>query len=422
MASLKISGGNPLYGKLPVQGSKNAVLPMMAAALLLPGETQLAGCPHISDVEAMAEVLRACGASVVWQDSVLCIDASNVFPADIPAESTRRTRACVLLLGALLARCRRAVMARPGGCAIGERPIDLHLYALRRLGADIMGAGEKEELLCCEAERLTGGEISFRFPSVGATQNAILAAVLAKGTTRIHNAAAEPEVTWLCRFLNRAGAGIAGAGTQHLEIEGGRPLHAVSFEVPPDRIVAGTYLAAVLAAGGEVLLQRVCAEELSSVTEVLSAAGGLLRRTEEGLLVKKNGRLRAFDYLCTAPYPGFPTDMQSQLLALAACADGTTVLEEKIFEARFHIVDEFIRMGADIYVEESCAIVNGVRALHGERVEARDLRGAAALVVGALAAEGTTVIAGAEYIRRGYEDIVGDLSRLGAVLSAEEGG
>lgn len=418
MASLKISGGNPLYGKLSVQGSKNAVLPMMAAALLLPGETQLAGCPRISDVEAMAEVLRACGAVVRWQDTVLCINASEVVPADIPAESTKRTRACVLLLGAQLARCRRAVMARPGGCAIGERPIDLHLYALRKLGADITMLGE--ELLCCEAERLTGGEISFRFPSVGATQNAILAAVLAKGTTRIHNAAAEPEVVWLCRFLNRAGAGIAGGGTAHLEIEGGRPLHAVSFEVPPDRIVAGTYLAAVLSAGGEALLKRVCPEELSAVTEVLSAAGAVIRRTEEGLLVKKKGRLRAFDYLCTAPYPGFPTDMQSQLLALAVCADGTTVLEEKIFESRFHIVNEFNRMGADIYLDESCAIVNGVRVLQGGRVEARDLRGAAALVVGALAAEGTTIIDGAEYIYRGYEDVAGDLRRLGAALNEGE--
>ena len=410
MASLTIIGGNQLYGKLRVQGSKNSVLPLMAAALLLPGETRLFGCPHTSDVEAMAELVRTCGAKAVWQESVLCIDASTVVAGKIPAECTEKTRACVLLLGALLARCGQVTMAKPGGCAIGERPVDLHLYALKQLGAKMEGG----EMLCCEAGHLTGSEILFKFPSVGATQNAVLAAVVASGTTRIHNAAMEPEVEWLCRFLNKAGAKISGIGTMHLEIEGGAPLHAIDFDVPSDRIVTGTYLAAVLSAGGEVLLQHVCPKELRAVSEPLIAAGGILRETKEGFLVKKQKRLRAFDYLSTAPYPGFPTDMQSQFLALAALADGTTVLEEKIFEARFHIVEELKKMGADIFLEDGCAIVNGVGKLCGSNVTALDLRGAAALVVAALAAEGTTSIEGVKYIQRGYENIVRDLSQLGA--------
>lgn len=413
MSSLLISGGCPLNGGITVQGSKNTALPLMAAALLLPGVTRLEGCPDISDVSAMSKLLEKFGANVYREGNALCIDAASIKPESLQQGDTKKTRACVLLLGAMLARCGEARMAHPGGCAIGSRPVDLHLEAFRCLGAEVV----EEENISCKAAALAGGVICFPFPSVGATQNAILASVLAEGTTRIHNAAAEPEVAHLCLFLNQAGALVEGIGGRHLVIHGVKQLAPVSYRVPADRIVAGTYMAAVLAAGGEVLLKNAPAAELRAVIEPLRQAGGGIHALKEGLLVKKGKRLAGFDYLCTAPYPGFPTDMQPQFIALAAGADGASVMEEAIFDARFRAAGELNRMGARIYLEENRAVINGVEALHGARITAADLRGAAALVIAALYAEGETVVDGYEYIERGYEDIVRDLSGLGAKIS-----
>lgn len=412
MSSLLISGGCPLSGAITVQGSKNAALPLMAAALLLPGITRLEGCPDISDVSAMSELLRKFGAGVYREENALCIDAACVRPEPLKEEDTRKTRACVLVLGALLARCGQARMAYPGGCAIGSRPVDLHLEAFRSLGVKVT---EQEDIFC-DSEMLSGGEISFPFSSVGATQNALLASVLAEGTTRIHNAALEPEIFHLCRFLNQAGAEIEGIGTRHLSVRGVKRLNPVSYRIPADRIVAGTYMAAVLAAGGEVMLKNAPADEMQAVTGPLVRAGGSIRTMKDGIFVKKKKRLEGFDYLCTEPYPGFPTDLQSQFMALAAGADGTSVIEENIFEARFRTAEELKRMGARIYLEENRAIVSGVERLHGAKIKASDLRGAAALVIAALSAEGETMMEGYEYIARGYEDIIGDLSGLGAKI------
>lgn len=415
MAALIISGGNPLYGKIKMQGSKNAVLPLMAASLVIPGKTTLLGCPRISDVFAMTDLLRKVGAKVLWQEDTLCIDASVVQPVVIGQEDTKSTRACILLLGALISRCRSAVMAYPGGCAIGKRPVDIHLAAFKQLKVCVT----EGEQISCDASKLCGAEISLTFPSVGATQNIVLAAVCGRGVTRIHNAAREPEVAWLCRFLVQAGAKISGIGTAHLLIEGVERLHEITFSVPPDRIVTGTYLAAVMSAGGEIQMTNVCPEELTAVIRPIVQAGGAVRVLEKEIIAKKRGRLAAFDYLCTEPYPGFPTDMQSLFLALAATANGTSVIEEKIFEARFGVAKELARLGARIWVDGACALVDGQRTLRGNSVHAGDLRGAAALLVAALGAEGTTQLTGVEFLERGYENIWEGMSGLGADIRME---
>lgn len=416
MSSLLISGGCPLYGSITVQGSKNTALPLMAAALLLSGITKLERCPDISDVSAMSELLIKFGAQVYREGNALYIDASCIRPECLQKKDTEKTRACVLLLGALLARCGEARMAYPGGCAIGSRPVDLHLEAFRHLGAAV----EEGEDISCRAALLCAGEINFQLPSVGATQNAVLASVLAKGTTMIHNAAVEPEVSHLCQFLNQAGASIEGIGTRHLIIHGVERLEPVCFKIPPDRIVAGTYLTAVLAAGGEALLKDAPAEEMQAVMLPLIQAGGCIRTTKDGLFVKKKKRLAGFGYLNTAPYPAFPTDMQPQFAVLAAGAEGTSIIEETIFEARFRAAAELNQMGANVYLEENRAIINGIEQLHGANITASDLRGAAALVIAGLCAKGDTLVAGCGYLNRGYENLVGELSGLGAKIQVLE--
>ena len=416
MASLLISGGRPLCGEIKIQGSKNAVLPLMAAALLLPGTTRLSGCPRISDVAAMAELLEQVGARVSWEEDTLCIDAATVHPIPLKQEDTRKTRASILLLGALLGRTQCCEMAYPGGCAIGSRPIDLHLKALRGMGYTVW---EREELFC-EGKGVAGADIYFTFPSVGATQNALLTAATIPGETRLHGVAREPEVQVLCRFLQKAGVRIDGIGTKNLKIKGSEVLMPVNEVVPSDRIVAGTYLVAVLAAGGNALLHCDCVRELAALVKPLRAAGAKIFELPEGIRVGAGERLTALDYLVTEPYPGFPTDMQSQVMALAAVCEGTTILEERVFEARLATAAQLKRMGAKIYLEENRAIIQGVSRLRGAAVEAGDLRGAAALVIGGLSAEGETLLAGYSYILRGYEDIVRDFTALGAELRLTE--
>lgn len=389
---------------------------MMAAALLIPGVTRLRRCPRIADVTAMAELLKKFGVLVWWEGEVLCLDASRVQEQTVLQEETKKTRACVLLLGALLGRLHSAGMAYPGGCAIGDRPVNLHLDAFRRMGIVVM---EKEQI-SCRADQLQGGEISFPISSVGATQNVILAAVLAKGETRIHQAALEPEVQALCLFLKAAGADISGIGTRHLRITGVSRLSELEYLVPADRIVAGTYLTAVLSAGGEVLMEDVPVQELTAVTAQLRQAGACISILPQALLVTAKGRLEAFDYLRTSSYPGFPTDMQSQFMALAAGAHGISVIEETIFNDRFRVAGELIQMGAEIYLEENKALVHGQERLHGADVTASDLRGGAALVTAALKAEGTTRLGGYEYLARGYEGLVENLRMLGADIRRQK--
>lgn len=415
MACLRVLGGFPLEGEIKVQGSKNAVLPMMAAALLIPGETRFENCPDIADVRALVVLLEKLGAVVKREGDALLIDAAAAHPVFLSKDDMADTRGCILLLGALVARFGEAALAHPGGCVIGKRPVDLHLFALRALGAELFG----EETIRCEKSHLKGAEIVFPIPSVGATQNALLAAVLAEGWTWIHNAAREPEVVHLCNFLNAAGANITGIGTAHLAVCGVKQLSPVSYIVPPDRIVAGTYMAAVLGVGGQVYLKGADATELTAVTEPLKYAGGEIRVFPDGILVKKKGRLRAFDYIRTQPYPAFPTDMQSQFLALACVAEGVSIVEETIFEARFGVVPELRKMGAQIYVEENKAIVSGVPCLSCQVLNGTDLRGTAALVIAALLAEGESVVYGMEYLLRGYENFAQGLQKLGADVREE---
>lgn len=410
MACICVSGGRFLNGEIKIQGSKNAVLPMLAAALLIPGETKFRNCPDIADVRAMAALLKKLGAVVSRDKDMLCVDATYVHPVFLDCGDMADTRGCILLLGALTSRFLEAHLAHPGGCVIGARPVDLHLLALRALGVEI----EEGEVILAKAAKLTASEVVFPVPSVGATQNAILAAVLAEGRTGLHNVAREPEVVHLCHFLNAAGAKISGIGTAHLLVEGVKQLSPVDYTVPSDRIVAGTYMAAVLSSGGKVFLRGADDAELLAVIKPLRAAGAEFGIYADGILVKKGRRLAAFDYIRTQPYPGFPTDMQSQFVALATLADGVCVIEETIFEARFKVVPELIKMGARIYLDENKAVVEGVMTLAGANLCGKDLRGTAALVIAALAAEGESTITGTEYLERGYEDFVGGLKGLGA--------
>ncbi|MBO5199399.1 MAG: UDP-N-acetylglucosamine 1-carboxyvinyltransferase [Lachnospiraceae bacterium] len=414
MAVIEIIGGRPLTGELMVQGSKNAALPLMAACVLCRGTVRLANCPDIQDVQTMTELLRTLGCRVIREQETLCLDTSGPLRCEVTGEEVRKSRASILLLGALAGREHRVRIARPGGCSIGERKIDLHLAALESLG---MQVEEKGDVVICEGGQPEGCEIVLRFPSVGATENAILASVLAKGTTRIQNAAAEPEIGILCEFLNQAGAKITGAGTGTITIQGVEALSDTEYTLSGDRIVAGTYLAAAAGTHGEVRLRGVRIEELGSLLPLLEEMGCGVWADEEAGCVElwSKGKLKSAEVI-TKPYPGFPTDMQSQMLALFCRAEGISRVSETIFENRFHAAGELGKLGAKIQVEENTAIVTGA-PLSGGTVTAADLRGGAALVLAGLFAKGTTTVCDPQnYIGRGYEDIVRDLQRLGAEM------
>lgn len=414
MDSMIVQGGKRLQGEVLIQGSKNAVLPLMAAALLIEGVTVLENCPHISDVEHMASLLRLAGCKVVWEDSRLQIDAEEVRETEFLNEHVTGIRSSITILGAMLGRVGKIKMEYPGGCVIGQRPIDFHIMALKRLGVRVQ---EEEETLSAACESLQGNWIHFAFPSVGATENALLAAVLAKGTTYLYNCAMEPEVMALCHFLNAAGGKIVKVGAACLEIEGVSHLHSIVYKVEADRIVAGTYLCGILGAGGEGYLKEAPWKQMKAVIEVCEAMGGVVETEKTGIRVSRKGRLKPLSYLETKVYPGFPTDLQSPLLAVMTQAEGVSRLRETIFGNRFRFAGELKRMGADIMVDAGeTACVRGRSVLQGAVVEAEELRGGAALVLAGLFALGKTEINGCGYIRRGYENIAGDLRSLGAVI------
>ncbi len=412
MSSVIIEGGNPLYGEVCVQGSKNAVLPILAAVILTDGVTKLIGCPRISDVDCMISILNELGCKTSFCENILTIDTTNMKLEEISKEKVEKTRASILLLGALLGRFRQAVLSYPGGCTIGSRPIDLHLFALQKLGAEIQ---EEKELLYCKAKNLIGTEIFLSFPSVGATENIILAAVLADGITRISNTAKEPEICALCDFLRLAGAKISGDGTEQICIEGVKRLKSCEYLLPYDRIVAGTYLTAVAAAGGDAVIYGVVEQEQKKLLEVLEQCGCTLRLEEEVCCIKRKNQLKNI-CVTTQPYPGFPTDMQSQILSMLTIADGESQLEETIFEVRVQTCKELEKMGADLLLTENKVKVKGVSCLHGAKVNAYDLRGGAGLCIAGLMAQGTTIVQGMEFTNRGYEEIVRDLLGLGAQI------
>ena len=412
MDSIHIQGGIPLQGKVRVQGSKNAALPILAATLLTGGSSFIKNCPRITDVFAMIRLLKDIGCRVNWQESGLHVDASCVDCREIGTEAVTGMRSSLCLLGALVGRCGSVVMEHPGGCVIGERPIDLHLEALRQMGVQFR---EEEGRLMAAADRLCGAKIRLPFPSVGATENVILAAVLAEGDTILEGAALEPEIGALCRYLKGCGAGIEGIGTGRLLIQGGRKLSGADFTVPADRIVAGTYLLGCLGTGGSVFLEDAPWEEMKSVLELAEHMGGKICTSGEGVYVQAPRRPRAVECIRTETYPGFPTDLQSVALAAAVRADGDVMIRETIFENRFRVVEELRRMGAQIQVQSpDTVLVRGVDGICGVPVEARELRGGAALVVAGLMARGETTVTGCRYIYRGYENICRDFRELGA--------
>ena len=415
MGDYYIQGGRALEGAVRVQGAKNSVLPILAATLLHPGTSVLKNCPRLRDVEASIQILRHLGCAVRWEEGALVVDASAPSRWDIPDHLMRSMRSSVIFLGAILSRFGRAELSMPGGCELGPRPIDLHLAALRQLGAVIDEGGGR---LCCEAPALLGRELTLSMPSVGATENAVLAACGARGITTILNAAREPEIVDLERFLTAMGCRVQGCGSSTITVEGRQPTHDAVHTVMPDRIVAATYLAAAAAAGGDIWLQGVDYRHLSTVTAALHEAGCLVESRGTEIHLQRRGRLKGIRPVRTSPYPGFPTDAQAVLMAALLRSQGTTVFVENIFDSRYRHVDELCRLGADIRVEGRVAVVCGVERLRGAAMESTDLRGGAAMVVAALAAEGESRVGGTAHIRRGYEDILRDLRHLGA--AAEE--
>ena len=412
MHTYLVEGGRPLEGSVEIHGAKNSVLPILAAALLAPGECVIHNCPDLSDVEASLAILRHLGCTARREGGTVVVDASAPGRWDVPDQLMREMRSSVIFLGAVLGRMGRARMCAPGGCELGPRPIDLHLAAIRSLGGRIT---ETEGGLQCEG-KLHGADIVLSLPSVGATENAMLAAVCADGITTITNAAREPEIVDLQGFLRAIGAKVHGAGSSVITVEGGVPLHGGSYAVMGDRIVAATYLAAAASAGGTVEVTGVDYRHLSTVSAVLREAGCDVQSGAESIRLRRDGPLQGVRPVRTAPYPGFPTDAQAPLMAALTRGKGCTVFVENIFESRYRHVDELSRMGADIRVEGRVAVVYGVPRLHGAQVRATDLRGGAALAVAALGAEGRSELTGVHHIDRGYQSLEGDLRRLGAEI------
>lgn len=412
MSGITVIGGQKLSGGVTLHGAKNSVLPILAGTAICQGISIIHNCPALSDVEAAVRILEHLGALVTRDGHTITVDATSLARYDIPDELMREMRSSIVFLGAIAARAGRAVLSSPGGCELGPRPIDLHLSALQELGLVIT---EEHGRLDCRCEgHLFGNEISLSFPSVGATENIMLAAVTATGTTRIHNAAREPEISDLADFLNRAGALIHGAGSDTVEIIGVPALHGTEHTVIPDRIEAATYLAAAAITGGRVTLRNAIPAHLTPIMAVLKDAGCQLNVTNREVCLTAPVRLKRVPVIRTMPYPGFPTDAGSPLLAMLTVADGSSMFVENIFENRFRVVDELGRLGAKIYTNGRVAVVEGVRTLSGASVECTDLRGGAALVVAALAASGTTHIGTVAHIDRGYENLTENLSRLGA--------
>ncbi len=412
MDSIHIQGGIALQGKVPIQGSKNAVLPILAATLLTREISYIYNCPRIADVHRMLSLLRSLGCFVRWKDGGICVNAENIHCGDMPAEAITGMRSSICLLGALLGSCKEVVMEHPGGCIIGERPIDLHISALTEMGVVFR---EEEGKLRAFAKQLHGADIVLPFPSVGATENILLAAVTAEGDTQITGAAMEPEVEALCRYLECCGADIEGTGTSQLVIKGGRKLYGTDYYVPSDRIVAGTYLLGCVGTGGDVFLEKAPWEQMEAVLMTAKQMGAECTCTEEGIYVQAPKVILPIEYLKTEVYPGFPTDLQSIILAVLTRAAGMSVIEETIFENRFRVLEPLLQMGADIErLGRQTVQIKGVASLRSGKLAAKELRGGAALVVAGLIAEGESVITDCSYIFRGYENICKDLRELGA--------
>lgn len=410
----RIKGGKRLFGTYKLSGAKNAVLPILAATLLSGAESRIVNCPDLSDTEAMFRLLRQTGCSVRREGEAAVVNSNILRSSELSASLMNSMRSSVFLLGPLLARCGEVTLSDPGGCNIGVRPIDFHLNALKQMGAEIV---KKESALVCRAQKLRGADLRLPFPSVGATENLLMAAVFAEGETRIRNAAREPEIVDLQNFLKTCGAEIRGAGSGEILVRGTEtPLQDAEYSVMPDRIEGGTILLAAAAAGGDVLIENAVPGHLMSLLSLLERSGCEIQRESGSVRLKAAERLRAAGYVETRPYPGFPTDLQSPFLTVMSLADGQTEIRETIFENRFKAAEQLKRMGARIEIKGQRASVTGVEKLSGARVRAQDLRGGAALVLAGLAAEGETIVENICHIDRGYDKFEVALSHLGAEI------
>lgn len=415
MARLMIQGEQKLTGTLPVQGAKNSVLPILAAAILAEGEVVLENCPDLSDVAASIRILEYLGCDAKREGSTLILHSDCIRCAAVPDELMHEMRSSIVFLGAVVARCNQATLSYPGGCELGKRPIDLHLKGLAELGVQVE---EDSGLICCHApDGLHGGKIHLTFPSVGATENIMIAAALAKGTTILDGAAREPEIVDLANFLNACGARITGAGKSHIEICGVEKLHGCTHRIISDRIVAATYLGAAAITRGDIELTQVDEGGLSTILPLFERAGFDVLRGKNSLRIKPDGTsIHHFPKITTRPYPGFPTDAQALLMAVATRSKGSSIFVENIFEDRYRHVAQLHRFGAHIDVSGRVAMVNGVPSLHGAKAECTDLRGGAAVVLAALAAKGESEITAIHHIDRGYEAIETALGALGATI------
>ncbi len=414
MSSIEVVGPARLEGTVGVTGAKNSALKLMAAALLAPGQTVLHRVPDILDVTWMGELLSRLGCEVARHDGTLAIDVPEEPGHEADYELVRRLRASFCVLGPLLARCGRVSVALPGGDAIGSRGVDFHLSGLEALGATVTSS--HGDIHATAPHGLTGGQIYLDFPSVGATENVLMAAVLAKGTTTIDNAAREPEIVDLAEMLTAMGAQVGGAGSSTIEVEGVAQLAPTEHTTVPDRIVAGTYAIAAASGQGDVTVEHCRPEHLEVVLDKLAATGAEVATGPGRLRVRATGRARAVDVV-TLPYPGFPTDLQPMMIALASVADGTSMVTENVYDGRFLFVNEMLRLGADVRTDGHHAVVRGQPALSGAPVVATDIRAGAGLVVAALAADGRTQIADVHHIDRGYPRFVENLTALGAQVS-----
>jgi len=417
MTKLIINGGARLEGEICIQGAKNAALPVFAAALLTEEPVVIHNWPAISDVYYMLSILEHIGAHVAYEKDKLVIDTRRAVRWEMPDKLAKEIRSSIFMMGPILARFRMARFTYPGGCEIGSRPIDLHLRGLKSLGVNITEAGGH---IMCEGKRLKGGEVHLDYPSVGATENLMMAAALAPGSTVIRNAAREPEIVELQNVLNQMGGEVKGAGTSNITVEGKPKLGGFEYTCIPDRIAAGTFMAAAVVTRGKITLRNVDPEHLYAISAKLREAGADIRTYEDAITVHCKDRPREMHLIETGPYPGFPTDMQAQMCTAASIARGTSIIVESVFDNRFKHVPELQRMGANIVTKNNVAVIKGVDRLHGAEVKTTDLRGGAALVLAGLCAEGTTIVDQARIIDRGYETFENELNLLGADIRREE--
>jgi UDP-N-acetylglucosamine 1-carboxyvinyltransferase len=406
-----INGGRMLEGTVDIRGAKNSILPLLAGCILTDEIIVLHDCPYISDVDSMIKILEGLGCKIIRNDRDLIVDSSGVCNSQIPSSLAKELRSSIFLLGSLLSRLKKAKVAYPGGCDIGLRPIDIHIAGLKELNIDIQ---EQGGFIICNSQNARCADVVLDLPSVGATENLMMSSVFIKGKTVIRNCAKEPEIVDLQKFLNAMGAKIKGAGSSVIVVEGVDKLHGVEYTPIPDRIVAGTYLIATAMCGGNVELRNVNSEHISSLISKLSKTTCKIYVKNDRIIVKSKGRQKSLDCIETMYYPGFPTDLQSQIMAMQTVSRGTSVIVENIFETRFKTASELKKLGADITIKGRVAVVKGVKELTGSEVVATDLRGGASLVLAGLVANGETVVKDIHHIDRGYEDMSLDLSALGA--------